>query len=206
MSYCEDLFERSLLLVLPMGVKFFKNYRPDWLVNHKTGYNLEYDFYIPEYQIAFEIQVPHHYEDISQIERDNLKKNLSEKNGIFLFCLSIFQVGTSIIRHKIRALSFSNGFKVYYDSINQEINQYAYTIKSKFGRNMCHIPHFTNLMKDGKKKAKAYIGKLVRIQYKGVTAICEVLGESDSGVYINLKIGGRIRSIRPNKLLRIIQD
>ena len=62
MSYAEDLFEKSLQLVIGDHYEYLKNYRPDWLRND-TGRNLEYDFYIPELKMAFEIQGQHHYED-----------------------------------------------------------------------------------------------------------------------------------------------
>jgi len=212
MSYCEDIFERSLHEVLSSSVKFLRNYRPDWLVNCKTGYNLEYDFYIPDYKVAFEIQGPHHYDSADQIERDTLKKELSEKNGVVLFCLSIFQVRPNIIRNKLKALSFSKCFKITlrsynkiaYDGINQEINQYADTIKNKFGHNKCQIPPHLNNVRDGKDKARTYIGSIARISYKGSVVICEVLGESNNGVYLILKIGGRIRDVGHTKFLRMI--
>ena len=100
MSYCEDLFERSLKTVLSDNEKIIKCYRPDWLQNPNTGKNLEYDFYIPRLKIAFEIQGQHHYTDGSQINRDNMKRQLSIDNNITLFEVSIFQIDPSTIRRK----------------------------------------------------------------------------------------------------------
>jgi len=69
MSYSEDLFEQSLNLVLKPGIKVIRNFRPDFLKNPKSGHNLEYDFYIPEAKVAFEIQGIHHLRCISMSER-----------------------------------------------------------------------------------------------------------------------------------------
>lgn len=74
--------------------KFIK-IRPKFLMNTETGKNLELDVYNPELKIAVEYSGEQHYRFIpyfhkrysnfvKQRERDELKKELCEKNGILL--------------------------------------------------------------------------------------------------------------------------
>ena len=78
MSYCEDIFEKALKLILKSSVKVKRNYRPNWLKNPETGKSLELDFYIPEINLGFEIQGQHHFTDSLQKERDIF-------NSIFIY-------------------------------------------------------------------------------------------------------------------------
>lgn len=201
MSLCEDLFERSLKIVLSSKVQIKRNYRPDWLKNPKTGYNLEYDFFISKYNIAFEIQGPHHYENKDQIERDKFKRIASNKNNVILMFLSIFQIKPSIIRSKLLSLSYAkktkidfNPFdKIIYDQINKEIYSYSNTVKKKFGLHKCQMPERFITAKKNKNLAISYIGKIVRIKYKGLIVVCDVLSETSTGKNLILKIGGRFK-------------
>ena len=77
----------------------FKKIRPDWIKN-KKGNNLELDFYNEELKLAFEYQgIQHeqyvqffHQGDINnfykQQEHDRIKKQVCEKIGIKLICIS----------------------------------------------------------------------------------------------------------------------
>lgn len=60
------------------------NYRPDWLKNPDTGYNLELDFYIESSSIGYEVQGPHHYTDKAQQKRDVTKRRLCKERGVKL--------------------------------------------------------------------------------------------------------------------------
>lgn len=71
-----------------------ENKRPGWLITDR-GERLELDFYLPEMQIAVEVQgaqhykyIPHFHKDFSeftsQVRRDQAKKSLCDKEGIAL--------------------------------------------------------------------------------------------------------------------------
>lgn len=102
MSYCEDLCEKSLRMVLSGNPIILRNYRPDWLKNPNTNRNLEIDLYLPELDICIEIQGEHHYYDESQKWRDSFKKMAILEKNLWLIELSILQISPSVIHKKIR--------------------------------------------------------------------------------------------------------
>src|SRR5690606_8776479 len=76
------------------GVKF-ENVRPSWLKNPETGRSLELDCYNESLKLAVEYNGEQHYkwpnftnqsreEFINQTRRDNLKRELCDKNGVYL--------------------------------------------------------------------------------------------------------------------------
>lgn len=148
MSYAELLFEESLKFILDDNEEIIRNYRPIWLINNQTGYNLEYDFYLPRFKIAFEIQGPHHYNNSYQIYKDSIKEQLSESYGIRLYKVSIFQLEPGLIRKKILAYSFTVGRNfnikpfdfVKTKILQQKIKRYRELIKDKYGEHDCQKP------------------------------------------------------------------
>lgn len=74
----------------------FFSVRPDFLKNPKSNKNLELDGYNEKLQMAFEFQGKQHEDNdtqfggglIEQQERDALKKELCEKNGVKLFLIN----------------------------------------------------------------------------------------------------------------------
>jgi len=75
------------------GVCFQENYRPDWLKNPDTGYNLELDFWLPDFDTGIEVQGKQHNEFIpffhgdeagfeAQLQRDALKRRLCSERGV----------------------------------------------------------------------------------------------------------------------------
>ena len=74
--------------------RFINKKRFKWLINPITNYSLTLDFYLPEYNIAIECQGEQHFLDkifwykkpLTKIqERDRIKFELCEKNGLILF-------------------------------------------------------------------------------------------------------------------------
>ncbi len=149
MSYAEELFMDSLKCVVSDNEKILKNYRPIWLKNDKTNRSMEYDFYLPNLKIAFEIQGQHHYDDISQIDRDNLKFKLSEFYNVALFRVSIFQIDPYVIRKKIKNYSFTvhRNFNLKefnrekYEEIYNKVKSYRKNIINKYGKTDCQKPY-----------------------------------------------------------------
>lgn len=85
---CRDTMEKIY------GVPF-NNTRPNWLKNHLTGRNMELDCYNEKLKLAVEYAGQQHhiwpnylnqsYEDFKkQARRDKLKKELCEKQGVYL--------------------------------------------------------------------------------------------------------------------------
>jgi very-short-patch-repair endonuclease len=74
------------------GIIFEREKTFKWLKNPRTKYNLYLDFYLPEYNVAIECQGGQHFFPIKvfggeetfqkNIERDRIKKDLCNKNGI----------------------------------------------------------------------------------------------------------------------------
>jgi len=75
---------------------FEENYRPDWLRNPETGYNLELDFWIPDLSAGIEVQGIQHQQYTpffhrteanfqAQLERDALKRQLCEQRGVCVY-------------------------------------------------------------------------------------------------------------------------
>ena len=72
-----------------IGVKYEQEKTFDWLIYEK---NMYLDFYLPEYNVAIECQGEQHFREVKlwggkemflkRKKRDEVKKNLCEKNGI----------------------------------------------------------------------------------------------------------------------------
>lgn len=95
MSKLQEETKQQLRITLS-GTNFIENYRPDWLSNPNTGQNLELDFYFPDAKIGIEVQGEQHYsftpafhktqdDFYRQLERDKIKRELCNKNGIKLY-------------------------------------------------------------------------------------------------------------------------
>lgn len=92
MSVAEEIARESLKLVLEDCVVVERNARPAFLTNPDTGHPLELDFYLPDCWIGIEIQGQHHYDDMAQMRRDDTKRQLMARAGLFLIELSTFQI------------------------------------------------------------------------------------------------------------------
>jgi hypothetical protein len=88
--------ERVRLYLNSINIRFEYNWREfDWL---KNKFNLELDFYLPDYNTAIECQGRQHFEAVTRFggesgfkktqERDSLKKRLCEEHGIKLFYIN----------------------------------------------------------------------------------------------------------------------
>lgn len=95
-KYIKSIFEK-------LTGKLFTKTRPEWLINNKTNYKLELDGYNEEINIAFECQGIQHYKLTKRFHknkndfkyqqyRDNIKKELCEKNGVKLICVPAIMV------------------------------------------------------------------------------------------------------------------
>lgn len=163
MSYAEILCEKSLRLIFENSAEIYKNYRPDWLKNPKTGKNLELDFYLPHIRVALEIQGPHHYNDLDQIYRDKIKEEILILNKITLIKLSIFQISPTLIRRKI--LNYKGGYNSItllkehdkkWESL-PEIKKYMHDIIEQYGQCDCIVSPYINEVKE---KRNIYLNTL----------------------------------------------
>lgn len=83
-KYCTEIFGEANVI---------HQYRPYFLKTTKGG-QMSYDIYLTEYNVAIEYQGQQHFKPVDyfggqnkyadQVMRDNLKKELSEKNGVIL--------------------------------------------------------------------------------------------------------------------------
>lgn len=164
MSYAETLCEKSLHLIFEDGVEIYKNYRPNWLINPKTGKPLEIDFYIPHINVAFEIQGPHHYDDSDQIYRDFIKQQILTSKKIYFIKLGILQVDPNIIRSKIlgytcitdRRITFLKRYDDKWRNL-REYKDYKEKILTIYGCTKCTVSPYINESKD---KKDDFYGKL----------------------------------------------
>jgi len=95
--------------------------RPKFLTNPETNSRLELDCYLPNIGLAFEYNGKQHYEFPNsfhrtqiefknQVYRDNLKRELCDKNGIVLIC----------VPYHVDMCSFKNGTQVCSKSVKRE--------------------------------------------------------------------------------------
>lgn len=63
------------------------NYRPDWLKNPKTGYNLEIDIFYPKLKFGLEVNGATHSFEYQQY-KDNVKKEICSSMGINLISIT----------------------------------------------------------------------------------------------------------------------
>jgi len=200
MSYCEDIFLRSLRLVISDDEMIIRNYKADWLINPNTGKKLEYDFYLPNFKIAFEIQGITHYIDEDQKERDNIKKELSEKEGVILFCIS-----PNVIRNKLVARSFTvfrNFHLKPFDqekikNILEEIKSYKQQIKNKYGFDISQRSPLVNECIIFKNSVKKYLKskEVFYFNINGIIQKCRIIELRKSKVVVKL-VSGKIEYIK----------
>jgi hypothetical protein len=85
---------KEKLIFRPSGLTLLENKRPNWLITSQ-GERLELDFYIPEIDLAIEVQGGQHYKFVPyfhgeqsnffhQLRRDREKKEICAKRGIIL--------------------------------------------------------------------------------------------------------------------------
>ena len=101
----------------------FKKRRPKFLFNNRTGSNMELDMYNKDLGIACEYNGKQHYQYLpyfhrkgesdfkAQQERDNLKRRVCKKLGVFLIEIP-YTVKLENIRQTITDELRKNGFKV----------------------------------------------------------------------------------------------
>jgi hypothetical protein len=90
MSVAEDLCYEALKQVTALHI--VRNFRPNWLVNPKTGRNLEIDLWMSKAKIGIEVQGDHHIIDDYQRYKDDIKRQIFKEKG---YCL--IEVGVSEI-------------------------------------------------------------------------------------------------------------
>lgn len=80
------------------------NFRPDWLKNPLTNYNLELDRYYPNLKIGFEFNGTQHRKknNPEQWERDKIKKKLCAKAGVIKLVVYKSELSIEILRDKIK--------------------------------------------------------------------------------------------------------
>lgn len=92
--------------------KVFYNYRPEWLINPKTGHKLELDIYYPDLKWAIEIQGIHH-NTIYQAYKDEVKSRACYNRGIKLEEIWIKKKSLLkfIEKHGLRTSGFKHNIK-----------------------------------------------------------------------------------------------
>lgn len=104
----ERMMRKVLEELFPL-VKPSYNVRPSWLKNPKTGRTLEYDVYydINGTKLAFEYNGRQHYQHTdfgdasTQIERDEIKRNISLRNGVHLITVPYTATNELTVRNII---------------------------------------------------------------------------------------------------------
>lgn len=131
-----SLFQRQVGGILGRYFNhYIENYRPNWLKGLKER-NLELDFFIPEHDIAVEVQGQQHYRFSSlfhstpeafeeQLLRDALKRDMCCERGILLIEISDIQFAEEIIRNLSR-------HPVIYRYIVKEVERIASTYAHHF--------------------------------------------------------------------------
>lgn len=74
---------------------------PSFLINPKTGSNLEIDILFEDFRIAFEFQGEHHYTNNRTKEKDDFKLTACPESGILLIPINPFQLNSDILQKLI---------------------------------------------------------------------------------------------------------
>lgn len=88
MDMSGEMLVKELLRRKWPNEKVLYNYRPEWLINQKTGRALELDIYYPDLNYAVEVQGPHHLL-IEQRTRDEIKFKVCRERGIQLDTIAL---------------------------------------------------------------------------------------------------------------------
>jgi hypothetical protein len=80
-SKWEYMIYRSIKNILP------QKYYPIRVNKKIEGFRLELDIYIPKLKLAFELQGPHHFQNLKIIHRDITKANICKRLGIIVVYL-----------------------------------------------------------------------------------------------------------------------
>jgi hypothetical protein len=138
MSYVEILCKKVLRDILKEDITIQGPVRPDFLRNWKTGRNLELDIFLPELNLAFEIQGQHHFDDLKQIERDAIKLSLACENGVDLLYLGVTQISHSNLFRKLSHCSaYSPSLRPWdslwlKSSLSQDVKEHKALLRSKY--------------------------------------------------------------------------
>lgn len=99
----QELKLKKLLEDILPTEEYIDNYRPDWLKNPETGYNLELDRFYPNLNIGIEFNGPQHRKknNEAQWNRDRIKKHLCAKQGVIRLVFYINELNEQIVRSKI---------------------------------------------------------------------------------------------------------
>lgn len=210
---CENICYKSLLLIL-RNEKIEKNCRPSWLVNPTTGRRLEYDFYLPNCRVAFEIQGQHHYTDPYQIAKDQLKKELSLLNNVVLIELSTVQIDPIFLYRKLFNIRKHEGISIglrkfdptWAQVKNDVVIPYKKVIKSIYGTTEATTSPLSISSAVERKEKEKLLKFLdtVKIPFRGKEVRCQVLSETPKNVL--LRILGTDTQIfyRKNKLFKLL--
>lgn len=92
--------------VLPTE-EYMDNYRPDWLKNPETGYNLELDRFYPNLKIGIEFNGPQHRKknNEAQWNRDRTKKHLCAKHGVIRLVFYANELNEQTVISKLKDVS-----------------------------------------------------------------------------------------------------
>jgi hypothetical protein len=85
----------------------FDNYRPDWLKNPETGFNLELDRFYPNLNIGIEFNGPQHRKknNEAQWNRDRIKKHLCAKQGVIRLVFYANELNEQTVCSKLKDVS-----------------------------------------------------------------------------------------------------
>lgn len=81
------------------------DYRPDYLINPRTGELLEYDMFYSDFDLAFEFQGEQHYTNTYQQFKDQVKVDISLEKRKTLIHVNAYQ-----LNHKVLTELISNIF------------------------------------------------------------------------------------------------
>lgn len=88
-----DLFVTLTCLKTPRSIE----HKPGFLINPKTGSNLELDVLLEEFLLAFEFQGESHYREEKEKEKDQLKLSICARNKLILIPVNISQLGSTVL-------------------------------------------------------------------------------------------------------------
>lgn len=150
-KYYKTLNPEDLVnLILKKYIHGFKRrFRPEWLVNPKTGRRLELDFYVEDLKLAIEVQGFHHL-TLDQKYKDSIKREVCDERGIRLMNIWSVSEVYLLIRDVLIPVSKRKYIPKWLDNkIKMSLSKYSGIRKGKKN-----------------KKFKGYSGKMAEKEFR----------------------------------------
>lgn len=137
LSYGEKLLRMYVKRCFPKQKQLF-NFREAGIINPNTGHPLEIDIYLPDIKVGFEFNGRQHMTDITQRERDKIKRKKCKELGITLFEIwagtfdkDLFEIIKEGLPCNISVKKPPSDFLIWFKAQSREYKKNIYSMNKK---------------------------------------------------------------------------